>query len=150
RKGPDIGWVISEAVLGENQIFLARGAPFNFDGSKETLSDLVASRLDGEEWKTETLDPEKKVADAILTSSGESVFCFYVKKQADDKYEVRYRRWKAGKWEPPQLVATEPARVNHVAAPQRCAPDYAAVWWDMRPRTSKGKGELRFARIPNR
>jgi hypothetical protein len=150
RKGPKIGGIISEAILGEDQVFLARGARFAFDGRKETVNDLVASRLVGGEWKTETLDAEKNVTDSILTASGESVFCFYVKKLADEKYEIHYRRWKAGKWEPAVKLHTEPARINRLAAPQRCAPDYAAVWWDMRPRTSKGKGEMRFARIPNK
>ncbi len=150
RKGPGIGGIVSGAVLGEEGVFLARGAALYFNGSKETLNNLVASRLSGGEWKTETLDAEKNVADAILTSSGKAVFCFYVKKLAADKYEVRYRRWKDGKWENSQLVASEPSRINHVAAPQKCPPNYAAVWWDMRPRTAKTRGELRFARIPNK
>ncbi len=149
QKGPAIGGIVSGAILGEDHVFLVRGSNFNFSGAKETLADLVVAHHEGGAWKKETLE-SANVADAILTSSGESVFCFYVKKLAADKYVVRYRRWKDGKWEPSQLVATEPARINHVAAPQRCAPDYAAVWWDTRPRTSKGKGELRFARIPNR
>jgi hypothetical protein len=148
-KGPGIGSIISETVLGKDHVFLARGATFRFDGSKVTLNNLVVAQLVDGAWKVDTLESGKNTADAILTASGDAVFCFYVKKVADDKYELRYRRWKAGKWEPSQVVATESTRVSHVAAPQRCAPSYAAVWWDMRPSKPKTRGELRFARIPN-
>lgn len=98
----------------------------------------------------ETLEPEKNVWDTILTSSGDAVFCFYVKKATDDKYEILYRRWAGGKWGGSAVVATESVRINHLAAPQKCPPNYAAVWWDTRPQTAKGQGEVRFARVPNK
>jgi len=151
QKGPGMGPIVSEAVLGDDHVFLARGARFNFSGEKETLADLVAADLADGQWRTETLEADKSVADAILTASGEAVFCFYVKKAAEDRYEVRYRRWKGGQWEPSEFVAAEGSRINHVAAPQTCPPSYAAVWWDMRPRaTRRGGGALRFVRVPNK
>jgi hypothetical protein len=148
QKGPNLGTVTSETVVGEDRIFLARGGRYGFDGSKEVLDELVVAELAGGEWKKETLEPEKNVWDAILTSSGDAAWCFYVKKAADDKYEIRCRRWAGGKWGASELVATENGRINHVAAPQRCPPNYAAVWWDTR--AEKGPGEVRFARVPNR
>ncbi|MFH0980154.1 MAG: hypothetical protein V2A79_01265, partial [Planctomycetota bacterium] len=150
QRGPAIGGIISEAVVGEDHVFLARGGRYGFDGGKEVLDDLVVADLAGGEWKKETLESEKNVWDTILTASGDAVFCFYIKKAADDKYEIRYRRWSGGKWGPSEVVVTEPGRINHLAAPQKCPPNYAAVWWDTRPQTPKGQGEVRFARVPNK
>jgi hypothetical protein len=36
-----------------------------------------------------------------------------------------------------------------LAAPQKCPPNHAAVWWDTRG-SGKNLGEVRFARVPNK
>jgi len=112
------------------------------------LDCLEAAWLEGGVWKKEVLE-EGNVADSILTASGESVYCFYVKKKGEGAYEVRYRRWRKGVWEPSRLVVTEPFRINHVAAPQACPPGYACVFWDEFISRDKKKTRVRFFRVPN-
>ena len=65
--------------------------------------------------------------------------------------EVRYRRWKAGKWGESVLLASEKFAVNHVIAPAICPPDYVAIFWDeLKSGRSKEPCALRFMRIPNK
>ena len=66
------------------------------------------------------------------------------------KHAVRYRRWKAGTWEPAVTVATETDAVNQLAAPVQCPPDYVALFWDQRWTSARDKSWVRFVRIPNR
>ena len=148
KKGPKIGRLLTVTVLGEDRIFLCRGANHNNLG-KELLADLVVADLkpDGT-WKKDTLETEN-VASAIVTASGDAVFCFYVKKVGDEEYDVRYRRWKGGTWEESVKVASESRRVNHLAAPQICPPDYAAIFWDQHFRKRGDPSEVKFVRVPN-
>ena len=139
---------VSEAIVGEDHLFLARGGSFSNLGN-ENLAGLECMEYTNGVWNKHELEKEN-VADVILTSSGDAVFCFYVKKNGE-KYEVRYRRWKSGTWEDSKLIAIENFRINHVAAPQKCPPDYAAVWWDEFKTEKRGKPtKLRFAGIPNK
>jgi hypothetical protein len=131
------------------RLFAARAAAYDNGGKSEPLAALEVVMLGDGGWGGEKLE-ETGVSDAMLSASGEAVFCFYVKKAAADKYEVRFRRWKDGKWETSELVATETERVNHVAVPQFCPPDYAAVFWDQWTADSKKSAWVRFARIPNK
>ncbi len=129
---------VTAAVLGGKTVFLSR-----HEGEK-----LLASRLEGGSWKTEELDTGKILSD-ILTASGQTMFCFYVKKSGEG-YEVRYRRFVAGKWEPSVKIATEQVLLNQVGAPLVCPPDYAAVFWDQRRPNDKASSFVRFMRIPNK
>lgn len=138
QKGPAISGRISEAVPQPNRILIA-GA------DKGTLR---ASELKDGVW-SQPVELDTGVGDSIMTASGESVFCFYVK-VVDKRNEVRYRRWTDGRWEESKLITTEDFTVNHVASPTRCPPDYAAVWWDERVTSGRVESRLRFARIPNR
>jgi len=159
RKGPFGGkrrpghLVISEAVLGADRLFLCRSAGCDNSGRNEYLASLEVAHLEGGTWKIDTLE-EADIADSILTASGNAVFCFYVKKvNAGEtaKYEVRYRRWQAGVWQPSVLVATETERINRLAAPTVCPPSYACVFWDQWARNAgKTPTWVRFARVPNR
>ncbi|MFH1023702.1 MAG: hypothetical protein V1809_09995 [Planctomycetota bacterium] len=138
QKGPALGGLISEAIFGEDHVFIA-GA------NKGSLK--VAELKDGVWGGPVELDTG--VSDSILTVSGASLFCFYTRK-AGEKDEVRYRRWSGGSWEPSQMVASEGFTINHVAAPTKCPPAYAAVWWDERGTNSRKPTVVRFARVPNR
>jgi hypothetical protein len=116
--------------------------------SKREGGKLYAARLSGGEWEKNELDSGAISAD-ILTASGGAVFCFYVKK-AGEGYEVRYRRWKGGKWSDSVKIHTEEVRLNKLAAPLFCPPDYAAVFWDQqRPGGKRAKSFVKFMRIPN-
>jgi hypothetical protein len=146
RKGAG---AVSLTRLGRDRLFAARAAAYDNGGKSEPLSELEVATLDGGAWKVEKLE-ESGVSDAMLSASGEAVFCFYARKAAEGKYEVRCRRWKDGKWGVSELVATEAERINHVAAPQFCPPDYAAVFWDQWTSDSKKTAWVRFARVPNK
>jgi hypothetical protein len=153
QKGPfaqDKGkGTVSLTCLGKDQLFAARAAAYDNGGKSEPLSALEVAALGGGDWKIETIE-DSGVSDAMIAASGGAVFCFYVKKAGDGKYEVRFRRWKDGKWEASELVAAETERVNHVAVPQFCPPDYAAVFWDQWTADSKKSAWVRFARVPNK
>jgi hypothetical protein len=118
-------------------------------------TDLAVAHYDGkkEQWSHDILETEG-VWESILTASGGSVFCFYVKYIRDDDsktWEIRFRRWASGKWEPSVLVATDTVRVNRLAAPRRCPPSYAAVLWDhIVAEGEPGPDGIQFARTPNR
>ena len=152
QPGAKIGGLLTVTVLGDDQFFLCRGGGYHNLG-KEMLNDLVvADRRDGK-WHVETLDKEKAIASAIITASGDAVYCFYVKKAGDEKepvYEVRYRRFRGGTWEPSVKLATEDRRINHLAAPQICPPSYAAVFWDQHSRSRVDPSEVKFVRVSNR
>jgi hypothetical protein len=140
RTGPfkGKGSAITVSALGAKGAFLCRK-----QGEK-----LLASRLQGGTWKTEELD-SGGIGSNILTASGENMFCFYIKKSADG-YEIRYRRFKAGKWEPSVKIATEQKRLNQVAAPMFSTPDYAAIFWDQHRPGSRSSSFVKFMRIPNK
>lgn len=144
--------LVSETVLGRDQIVLARSARYASRGESEPVGALhVARRLD-DGWKVETLEPDG-VAESILTAGGNVAFCFYVRKTDDDMREVRCRRLKNGAWGPSELLATEPFRINHLAAPQTCPPSYACVLYDqfidMKQRRT-ATSVVRLVRVPNR
>ena len=67
----------------------------------------------------------------------------------NETYEVRYRRWRDGTWEPSVKVTTEVRRINHLAAPQVSPPDYATIFWDQRFRRRDDASEVKFVRVPN-
>lgn len=142
RKGPaefkGRGSAVTVSVLGRDRVFLSRHRD----------KKLLAAHWSGGAWKTEQLDSGDIVTD-ILTASGEEMFCFYVKKTGEG-YEVRYRRFKNGKWEPSVKIHTEQVLLNQVAAPVFSPPDYAAVFWDQRRPSSKAKSFVKFMRIPNK
>jgi len=143
QKGPfsGRGSAITVSVLGEDHVFLSRGQ----------AGKLLVARHQGGAWKTEELD-SGGVGSNILTASGESMFCFYVKKTGDG-YEVRYRRWtgESPAWGPSVKIAVEQAQLNVVAAPLVSPPDYAAIFWDQRRPKAKGaKSFVKFMRIPNK
>jgi hypothetical protein len=150
RKGVKIGRLLTVTTLGDDHVFLCRGAAYS-DLGNELFGDLAVADLqpDGS-WKTETLESEKTVTSAIVTASGAAVFCFYVKKAADDRYEVLQRRWQSGTWAPPVRLAVESKRINHLAAPQVCPPDYAALFWDQHFAKPGDPSEVKFMRVPNR
>ncbi|MFH1023137.1 MAG: sialidase family protein, partial [Planctomycetota bacterium] len=137
------GGQAGEAVLGEDNVFLAR-----VEGDK-----LLAIRLRGGEWQgPEELD-SGKVSKPILSASGEAVFCFYSKTEEEGGaavYNIYSRRWKGGKWEPAEKVASEKDESNDLGAPTVSPPDYAAIFWDQ----LGGKGIkttwIKFARVPNK
>ncbi|MCG3179650.1 MAG: hypothetical protein BIFFINMI_01991 [Phycisphaerae bacterium] len=140
--------LISATTLGEDRLFISRSAVYN-DLDKESLSDLVVADMKDGQWSFTQLEAEN-VSTSILTASGRAIYCFYVYKAGDAKYEVRYRRWADGKWANSVTLATEDRRLNHVAAPQYSPPDYAAVWWDQFFRNAGDPSEVKFCRVPNR
>ncbi|MFH1022038.1 MAG: hypothetical protein V1809_01455 [Planctomycetota bacterium] len=135
------GGQVGEAVLGDDHVFLVRA-----EGDK-----LCAMRLQGGAWQgPEELD-SGKVGRPILSASGDAVFCFYVKTEEEGGaavYNIYSRRWKGGKWEPTEKVASEKDEINDLAAPTVSPPDYAAVFWDQVIKNKKPSW-IRFARIPN-
>ncbi len=148
-KSEDLGFG-SETVIGEKKLFFARSA-FHDDSGTERLAPLEAVCLkdDASGWNDVEVLEEGNVANSILTASGANVYCFYSKKSGD-KYELRYRRWKAGKWEPSVLVSTENVRINQIAAPQISRPNFVAVLWDQSTTSAKGQPTwIKFAKFPN-
>jgi hypothetical protein len=132
------GSPITVSAVGAKGVFLCR-----------TREDkLLAAHLANGVWKTEQLD-SGKIGSNILTASGKNMFCFYIKK-SQDGYDIRYRRFKAGKWEPSVKIATEQKRLNQVAAPTFSPPDYAAVFWDQQRPGSRASSFVKFMRIPNK
>ncbi len=155
RAGPEwkeVNGIVSVTVLGDKKLFLARSARYDNSKRTEPLAPLEAACQDGEGWKLEILEVGN-VSDSVLTASGSAVYCFYVKKVAEGegaKYEVRYRRWQKGSWEPSVVVATERQRINHVASPQICPSNYVCVLWDQWRKERGLPTWVRFARIPSR
>jgi hypothetical protein len=147
-KTPKADGIVSETVLDEKQIFLARSARYRIRGPETPAALQVARQAPGG-WTVDVLEGEA-VDGSILTASGQAVYCFYVKKAGEGKYEVRYRCFAAGKWGESVLLATEPFRINHVAAPQICPPSYACVLYDQHAAGRKDKSVVRFIRVPNR
>ena len=143
-------------VLGPTHIFIAVGGRYSNRLRSERRGALVVADYQDGKWNKRILETSD-VGDTILTASGEAVFCFYVKAVSEGgreiANEVRYRRWKAGKWGESVLVARESFRINRLAAPIVCPPDYAAVWWDQRKQGGTAgrtkASALRFARVPN-
>ena len=146
----------SATVLGPTHIFIAVGGRYSNRLRNERRGALVVADYQDGKWNKRILETSD-VGDTILTASGEAVFCFYVKAVSEGgreiANEVRYRRWKAGKWGESVLVARESFRINRLAAPIVCPPDYAAVWWDQRKQGGTAgrtkASALRFARVPN-
>lgn len=136
------GGIVSEALLGETHVFLAHTEP----------AGLVAARWIDNAWTKETI-AEGNISESILTASGDCVFCLFCQVEEKDGakvYQIRYRRWKAGAWEPAVTVTTETDPVNHIAAPVRCPPDYVAFLWDQRWTNAATRSWVRFVRLPNR
>ncbi len=140
QKGPfkGKGSEITVSALGEDRLFLCR----------KQGEDLLAAHLEGEAWKTEKLD-SGAIGSSILTASGQSMFCFYVKKSGEG-YEIRHRRFAGGKWEPSVKIATEQVKLNQVGAPMFSPPDYAAVFWDQHRPGQRSSSFVKFMRIPNK
>ncbi|MCX7804126.1 MAG: hypothetical protein N3A38_02945 [Planctomycetota bacterium] len=146
----------SVTVLGRDRVFRARGGTYLDTSPKYKPGPLVAADFSDGRWNKADLE-QGDVGDVILTAAGsETVFCFYIKivKEADGREinEIRYRKWKAGRWEDSTLIAREDFTVNHLAAPMVCPPNYAAVWWDERGEEGKKQPEglrIHFAKIPN-
>lgn len=140
--------LISVTALDDEHLFVSRSAHYdNLD--KETLSDLVVADMKDGQWTFTQLDAEN-VSTSIVTASGKAVFCFYIYKAGEEKYEVRYRRWADGAWGKAVTLATDARRLNHVAAPQYCPPDFAVVMWDQFFRQRDEPSEVKFMRVPNR
>jgi hypothetical protein len=152
KDAPNLGrGLLTVTVLGPDRVFLARGGGYSNPGKEVLGKDVVVARLEGDAWKTDTLDTGA-IGSTIVTASGESVYCFYVKKTGDKEnpeYEIRGRRWKDGRWEPSVRLATETRRINHLAAPQFSPPSYAALFWDQHFRTRTEPSEVKFLRVPN-
>ena len=149
---PELGrGLMTVTTVGKDHIVVARGGGYHNLGNEVLGKDVVVTRLEGGNWKTETLDTGK-IGSTIVTASGDAAFCFYVKKVGDDKkpeYEVRYRRWKGGAWQPSVKIATERQRINHLAAPQICPASYAAIFWDQHFNKRTDPSEVKFVRVPN-
>jgi len=151
--------LLSETVLGGKRLVVARSARYSDRGAAEPVGALHAAWQTGSpstgsgqvRWKVETLEAGG-VGESILTASGDVAFCFYVKRVDGDTREVRCRRLKAGRWGPSELLATEPFRINHLAAPQTCPPSYACVLYDQFIDMAKRRtatSAVRFIRVPN-
>ncbi|MHC4916794.1 MAG: sialidase family protein [Planctomycetota bacterium] len=117
-------------------------------------TDLAVAHYDGEKWDHAVLE-EAGVWDSVLVASGERVFCFYAKVEksveAGKKWVVLYRRWADGKWAEAVKVAEDPVRLNRLAAPRRCPPDFAVVLWDHTvAKGEDGPAGIKFARVPNK
>lgn len=159
----------SVTSVDDKHVFVARGGNYSFNFylkkikrgkggvaglENGQITDLAVAHLDGDsgKWTNQTLETEG-VWDSIMTSSGKNAYCFYVKfilNGEDKTWEVRYRRWTNGTWEPSVLVTTQKARVNRLAAPQHCPSSYAMVLWDhIILKGEPGPGGIRFARTPN-
>ena len=153
----------SVTILGRTHVFIAKGGRYSNASIKtwgKAGSLIVADFKDGK-WNTQTLEPDSIHGITLAASrmpdkasETDAVFCFYVKAvESDDGTvnEVRYRRWKAGKWGESVLLASEKFAVNHVIAPAICPPDYVAIFWDeLKSGRSKEPCALRFMRIPNK
>jgi hypothetical protein len=151
RKAVRLGRMTTFTCLGEEHLFMARGAAYN-DLGRELLADLVVAHLQDGGWKKQQLEAAN-VGSAIVTASGEAVYCFYVLKRGEGEaavYEVRYRRWVGGRWGESVKIAEQRRRINHLAAPQICPPSYAAVFWDQHFRKRDDPSEVKFVRVPNR
>jgi hypothetical protein len=71
--------------------------------------------------------------------------------EANSKWVVYHRRWKAGEWGKRVKVAEDETRINRLAAPRRCPPNYAVVLWDhIKRKGEPGDAGIRFARVANR
>ncbi len=160
----------SVSSVKDTHVFVAKGGNYRFNfyvkniqRGKSTieklengqLTDLAVAHLDGEKgtWTTTTLETAG-VWDCAMTASGGNAFCFYVKlvREGDKKkWEIRYRRWADGKWEPSVLVAEDAVRVNRLAVPRYCPRSCAVVLWDhIVLKREPGPGGIRFARVPNK
>jgi hypothetical protein len=150
RKMPwGVPYDAAATAVGE-RVFLVRGARYRDAAQQPAAGSLQVAELAEGKWKTTTLEA-RNVGDAILSASGEAVFCFYVRYVGPERRNhVCARRWHEGVWSPARTVAVEDMQINRLAAPVVSAPDYAPVWWD---EWRKGRGrplELRFALVPNR
>ncbi len=160
---PDLGrGLLTVTALGNERVFIARGAGYSNRGDEVLADDLVVLHGKDGDWTKDTL-AEGRVGSAIVTASGDAVYCFYVMRidEPDDdedgeengqdpEYEVRYRRWKDGTWEEPVTLSTERQRINHLAAPQYSPASYAALFWDYHVETRADPSEVKFVRVPNR
>lgn len=135
-------------VLGNNHIFRAVGGQYRNIAKHEKTGPLIVAEIKDGKWTKQTLEASG-IGDVILTASGKTVFCFYVKVKEEKVNEVHYRRWKDGKWEDPVLLATEAIRINRLAAPMVSPPNYAAIWWDERVANGRADSLVRFAKVPN-
>ncbi|MFO7900856.1 MAG: hypothetical protein R6V58_17565 [Planctomycetota bacterium] len=143
--------LLTVTVLGGDHPFISRGAGYNNLGKEVLAEDLVVVHGKAGEWKKETL-ARGKIGSAIVTASGDAIYCFYVEKVGDEEkpeYEVRYRRWKGGAWGESVKIATERRRINHLAAPQYSPPSYAAIFWDPHFEKRTQPSEVKFVRVPN-
>jgi hypothetical protein len=141
----------SAVVVGEDQIVMVRGTGYDNSRRREPRAPLVAAWLKQGKWQVAQIEREETVGLPILTLSGEAVYCFYVMPAAeDDQYHVCYRRFVDGKWSERVRLATEPFRINHLAAPQISPPSYAALFYDQWVNDFKKPSVVRFIRVPNR
>ncbi|MFH0921740.1 MAG: T9SS type A sorting domain-containing protein [Fibrobacterota bacterium] len=132
---------ISATCIDNDHIFMAKGGRINFDNSSEALTDLVVTHSKaGGSWTSAQLETGN-ITDAILTSAGSFVYCFYSQKSGSN-YLVKYRRWNNGTWEAAVQVASETVRINRVGAPMNCPGSYACVMWD-----AAGGSFLKFAKV---
>ncbi|MFH0920341.1 MAG: T9SS type A sorting domain-containing protein [Fibrobacterota bacterium] len=138
---------ISATTIQNNQVFLCKGGRYSDGSTSVGLTDLlIYRRTTSGAWQKDTLVPENAVYDAIVTASGDFVYCFYFEKSPDSNYLVKYRKWNGVNWEPEALVATETVRINRLAAPQICPPTYAAIFWDQ---YNPGQPTaIKFVRVP--
>ena len=153
----------SVTVLGKTHVFIAKGGGYSNANTKTwgKAGSLIVTDFKDGKWNTQTLEPDSIHGVTLAASrmpdkasETDAVFCFYVKavESGDGAVnEVRYRRWKAGKWGESVLLASEKFTVNHVIAPAICPPDYVAIFWDeLKSGRSKEPCALRFMRIPNK
>ena len=144
--------LVSETIIGGNQIVLARSARYSDRGVTEAVAPLYAAWHTDAGWKVETLE-SGGVSESILTASGDVAFCFYIKRADGETREIRCRRLNGGVWGPSTLLATETFRINHLAAPQTCPPSYACVFYDQFIDMAKRRtatSVVRFVRVPNK
>ncbi len=155
--------------IGGTDVFLSHGGNYRFNDFAKNVrrkrttmarldaaqqTDLAVARYDGEKWSHHVLETSG-IWDSILTASGDTILCFYAKvekaDEANAKWVVYYRRWKAGKWGERVMVAEDETRINRLAAPRRCPPNCAVVLWDhIKRKGEPGAANIKWARVANK
>ncbi|OGS35639.1 MAG: hypothetical protein A2293_01440 [Elusimicrobia bacterium RIFOXYB2_FULL_49_7] len=139
---------ITTTVIEGDHLFLAKGGRYDNVGA-ERRTNLVATHYNDGVWSTDTLVTDSVIIDAIITSSGNHVFLFYVEKSVDSTYKIMYRKWSDGSWGVGVELATETVRVNRMAAPQICPPTYACVVYDQLKLVSGQSTWIKFIKVPS-
>ena len=139
---------VTATVIEGDHIFLAKGGKYNNVGT-ERRTNLVVTRFNDGVWSAETLVTDSVIIEAIITSSGNSAFLFYVEKSIDSTYKILYRKWAGGSWSAGVELATETVRINRMAAPQICPPTYACVVYDQLRQVSGQPTWIKFIKIPS-